>query len=123
MITNPIWVVKTRVFGTSINDRAAYKGLWGEAAAACCSPRSLLTCADGLRGVYRAEGIYGLYRGSLLTLAGTANGSIQFATYEEIKRRRAEAKRKKVEAAGGEWKTEMEKLVSRDFIRRQGGCR
>jgi solute carrier family 25 folate transporter 32 len=30
MLTNPIWVVKTRVFGTAKSDAAAYRGLWGE---------------------------------------------------------------------------------------------
>jgi hypothetical protein len=29
MLTNPIWVVKTRVFGTAKSDAAAYRGLWG----------------------------------------------------------------------------------------------
>jgi hypothetical protein len=72
----------------------------------------LTTLTDGLRSVYRTEGIRGLYKGSLLTLAGTANGSIQFATYEEIKRRRAEMKRKRYQAHGREWHTEDEKLVS-----------
>jgi hypothetical protein len=27
MLTNPIWVVKTRMFSTSVNDPAAYRGL------------------------------------------------------------------------------------------------
>lgn len=30
MLTNPIWVVKTRVFATGKNDPKAFKGLWGE---------------------------------------------------------------------------------------------
>jgi hypothetical protein len=29
MLTNPIWVVKTRVFATGKNDPAAFRGLWG----------------------------------------------------------------------------------------------
>lgn len=29
MLTNPIWVVKTRVFATAKNDPNAFKGLWG----------------------------------------------------------------------------------------------
>jgi hypothetical protein len=32
MLTNPIWVVKTRVFGTARTDSTAYKGLWGRSA-------------------------------------------------------------------------------------------
>lgn len=30
MLTNPIWVVKTRVFATAKNDPKAFRGLWGE---------------------------------------------------------------------------------------------
>jgi solute carrier family 25 folate transporter 32 len=30
MLTNPIWVVKTRVFATPAKDPAAYSGLWSE---------------------------------------------------------------------------------------------
>lgn len=94
MLTNPIWVVKTRVFGTAKNDSIAYRGLW-----------------DGFRSIYRTEGIRGLYKGSLLALVGVSNGSIQFATYEEIKRRRTEVKRRKYLREGKEWKVEDEKLV------------
>lgn len=95
MLTNPIWVVKTRVFGTAKHDSIAYRGLW-----------------DGLRSIYRTEGIRGLYKGSLLALVGVSNGSIQFATYEEIKRRRTDLKKRKYLRAEKEWKVEDEKLVS-----------
>ena len=30
MLTNPIWVVKTRIFATAKHDPTAYRGLWGE---------------------------------------------------------------------------------------------
>jgi hypothetical protein len=112
MLTNPIWVVKTRVFATASRDQTAYRGLWGASEFEPEDQRSHRCPLDGLRSVYRAEGMRGLYKGSLLTLAGTANGSIQFATYEEMKRRRAEMKRKHYLASGREWRTEDEKLVS-----------
>jgi solute carrier family 25 folate transporter 32 len=67
---------------------------------------------DGLRTIYRAEGMRGLYKGSLLALVGVSNGSIQFATYEEIKRRRTDIKRRLFAKQGKEWKIEDEKLVS-----------
>jgi len=54
----------------------------------------------------------GLYRGSLLALIGVSNGSIQFAAYEDIKRRRIDVKRRKFHAAGREFHHEDEKLVS-----------
>lgn len=72
--------------------------------------------ADGLRSIYRTEGIRGLYRGSLLALVGVSNGSIQFATYEEIKTRRAAIKRKAIEREGRVWGRGDEKLVSPGFI-------
>ncbi|KAJ3312849.1 hypothetical protein HDV04_002659 [Boothiomyces sp. JEL0838] len=46
LATNPIWVVKTRVFTQSAKDSEAYNGV-----------------VDGLRKIYRAEGIAGFYRG------------------------------------------------------------
>jgi solute carrier family 25 folate transporter 32 len=54
----------------------------------------------------------GLYKGSLLALVGVSNGSIQFATYEDLKRRRTEAKRRRYLKSGREWRVEDEKLVS-----------
>lgn len=54
----------------------------------------------------------GLYKGSLLALVGVSNGSIQFATYEELKRRRTDAKRRRYVKAGREFRVEDEKLVS-----------
>jgi hypothetical protein len=69
--------------------------------------------SDGLRKVYSAEGIRGLYKGSLLALVGVTNGSIQFAAYEEIKRRRSDIKRARLERNGEEWGPQHDMLVSR----------
>ncbi|WVQ95278.1 hypothetical protein IAU59_002373 [Kwoniella sp. CBS 9459] len=106
MLTNPIWVVKTRVFGTAKHDAAAYRGLW-----------------DGLSSIYKAEGIRGLYKGSLLALVGVSNGSIQFATYEEIKRRRADLKKKAFAREGREWRVEDEKLSNTEYILASGSSK
>ncbi|KAJ9118153.1 hypothetical protein QFC22_004056 [Naganishia vaughanmartiniae] len=95
MLTNPIWVVKTRVFASTLKNPTPYKGL-----------------IDGLPYIYRNEGLRGLYKGSLLALVGVSNGSIQFAAYEDIKARRAKIKRRLIEQNGGTWKREDEKLVS-----------
>lgn len=131
MLTNPIWVVKTRVFATPRNDPNAYSGLvsgslWrrflggvlllrlveAPTLSAAPSQRIALTPAGSLKRIYGAEGWRGLYRGSLLALVGVSNGSIQFAAYEDLKRRRIEAKRRKFAERGLEWKAEDEKLVS-----------
>jgi solute carrier family 25 folate transporter 32 len=95
MLTNPIWVVKTRVFATPHNAPGAYNGLF-----------------NSFGRIYSAEGWRGLYRGSLLALVGVSNGSIQFATYEEIKRARVELKKRKFAHRGIEFRPEDEKLVS-----------
>lgn len=95
MLTNPIWVVKTRVFASTPASPTPYKGLM-----------------DGLPYIYRQEGLRGLYKGSLLALVGVSNGSIQFAAYEDLKRRRTRVKRRRFERAGRSWQKEDEKLVS-----------
>ncbi|KAG7575421.1 hypothetical protein FFLO_00240 [Filobasidium floriforme] len=108
MLTNPIWVVKTRVFASSKNSEAgrAYRGLW-----------------HGLTSIYRTEGIRGLYRGSLLALVGVSNGSIQFATYEEIKTRRAAIKRRAIEREGRVWGRGDEKLSNMEYILASGSSK
>ena len=122
MLTNPIWVVKTRVFGTAKNDRAGYRGLWGgspirPSALPLLLPRRRDSWGlDGLRSIYRQEGLRGLYKGSLLALVGVSNGSIQFAAYEEIKRRRTDMKRRRFDKLGRRWRTEDEKLVGNSTV-------
>ncbi|KAI5452538.1 mitochondrial FAD carrier protein flx1 [Naganishia albida] len=103
MLTNPIWVVKTRVFASTLQNPTPYKGL-----------------IDGLPYIYRTEGLRGLYKGSLLALVGVSNGSIQFATYEEIKAHRTRIKRRRIEQNGGTWRREDEKLSSTEYIAASG---
>ncbi|KAI7830972.1 mitochondrial carrier domain-containing protein [Kickxella alabastrina] len=67
-ITNPLWVVKTRICTTSRGDAASYRGL-----------------IDGLRQIASKEGIRGLP-------LGVAHGGLQFMAYEEMKRRRQRSK-------------------------------
>ncbi|KAJ1940627.1 mitochondrial FAD carrier protein flx1, partial [Kickxella alabastrina] len=74
-ITNPLWVVKTRICTTSRGDAASYRGL-----------------IDGLRQIASKEGIRGLYKGLAPGLLGVAHGGLQFMAYEEMKRRRQRSK-------------------------------
>ncbi|CAH7676513.1 mitochondrial FAD carrier protein [Phakopsora pachyrhizi] len=71
LLTNPIWVVRTRLFTTRPSTTGSYKNL-----------------LDGLNRIFKEEGIRGLWRGSTLALIGVSNGAIQFMTYEELKRYR-----------------------------------
>ncbi|XP_053966014.1 mitochondrial folate transporter/carrier [Anastrepha obliqua] len=73
MLTNPIWVVKTRLclqYGaeTSSNKAIEYRGM-----------------VDALAQIYRNEGIRGLYRGFIPGMFGVSHGALQFMTYEEMK--------------------------------------
>ncbi|KAJ3324571.1 hypothetical protein HDV06_006464 [Boothiomyces sp. JEL0866] len=68
LATNPVWVVKTRVFTQSPDDSNAYKGV-----------------LDGLSKIYKNEGVKGFYRGIIPALFGVSHGAIQFMAYEELK--------------------------------------
>ncbi|XP_055309845.1 mitochondrial folate transporter/carrier [Sitodiplosis mosellana] len=73
VMTNPIWVVKTRLclqYGRESDGspQTRYKGM-----------------IDALTKIYRHEGIRGLYRGFIPGMFGVSHGAIQFMTYEEMK--------------------------------------
>lgn len=75
VMTNPIWVVKTRlclqytdVGKSSLPDSKHYMGM-----------------VDALRKIYKNEGIRGLYKGFVPGIFGVSHGALQFMTYEEMK--------------------------------------
>lgn len=73
LMTNPIWVVKTRLclqYGNveSTPSNKCYKGVF-----------------DALGKIYRNEGVRGLYRGLVPGMFGVTHGALQFMTYEEMK--------------------------------------
>ncbi|GBC04123.1 hypothetical protein RclHR1_05520011 [Rhizophagus clarus] len=74
-ITNPFWVVKTRMCATDRTDPGAYKGLF-----------------DGLYQIAKYEGIKGLYKGMVPALFGVSHGALQFMAYEELKKWRFKVK-------------------------------
>jgi len=71
MVTNPIWVVKTRMFTTPKTSPLAYRNVF-----------------DGLYKLAQNEGLRGLFKGSLVSVLSVTTGVVQFVTYEDIKRRR-----------------------------------
>ncbi|KAK2703503.1 hypothetical protein QYM36_018083, partial [Artemia franciscana] len=75
-LTNPIWVVKTRLclqYGNSparASDAKRYNGM-----------------IDAFVKTYKHEGIRGLYKGFIPGVFGVSHGAIQFMCYEEMKAR------------------------------------
>lgn len=105
LMTNPIWVVKTRMFTTSRSGLAANTAepaIASEAAATAAASTAQHQQAasyrglyDGLRHIWRYEGMRGMYKGAGLALFGVSNGAIQFVCYEELKRWRMTTARRK----------------------------
>lgn len=70
-VTNPIWVVKTRMLEKGRNDPAAYKSM-----------------RAGLAHVYATRGLKGLWAGFVPSSLGVLHGAVQFSIYENMKKRR-----------------------------------
>ncbi|KAB8069791.1 mitochondrial carrier [Aspergillus leporis] len=67
-LTNPIWVIKTRMLSTGSRTPGAYASF-----------------TTGASQIYRSEGIPGFYRGLLPALFGVSHGALQFMAYEKLK--------------------------------------
>lgn len=94
VLTNPIWVVKTRMFTSVARAQVFSPGSNGSVSAAGDPSRAGLVgqraevyrgLMDGLVRTYRSEGLRGWYRGVGLAIVGVSNGAIQFMTYEKLK--------------------------------------
>lgn len=73
VLTNPIWVVKTRLclqYSYMDASKYMYNGM-----------------TDCLVKIYAQEGIRGYYKGFIPGLLGVSHGAIQFMVYEEMKNR------------------------------------
>ncbi|EMD31834.1 hypothetical protein CERSUDRAFT_144724 [Gelatoporia subvermispora B] len=103
IMTNPIWVVKVRMFTTRAGDPTAYRSLW-----------------HGLSSIYHKEGMSGLYRGTSLALFGVSNGAIQFMSYEEMKRWGFERKKRQFAQAGREYTAADDKLSNTAYTLMSG---
>ncbi|KAJ5752351.1 hypothetical protein N7520_009268 [Penicillium odoratum] len=68
LLTNPIWVIKTRMLSTGSRFPGAYSSF-----------------TSGVRQIYRTEGIPGFYRGLVPALFGVSHGALQFMAYDRLK--------------------------------------
>lgn len=73
-LTNPIWVIKTRMLSTG-----------------ACTPGAYASIITGAHQIYRSEGLPGFYRGLVPSLFGVSHGALQFMAYEQLKRHRSRA--------------------------------
>lgn len=82
-LTNPLWVVKTRMcLQPTMGGDAKYRSVPG-----------------ALRTIWREEGVRGLYRGLVPALFGVGHGAIQFTCYEELKKRYRRQREGTIDAA------------------------
>ncbi|KAK0652246.1 carrier protein flx1-like protein [Cercophora newfieldiana] len=69
IITNPIWVLKTRMLASDSSAAGAYPSMW-----------------TGAARLFRAEGIRGFYRGLGVGMLAVSHGAVQFAVYDPARR-------------------------------------
>ncbi|KAF9033093.1 mitochondrial carrier [Hymenopellis radicata] len=98
VMTNPLWVVRVRMFTSVPNSPHSYRGLW-----------------HGLSTIVQTEGWRGLFKGTALGLVGVSNGAIQFMAYEQMKKWGFERKRKHFEKTGKPWTPEVDKLSNMSY--------
>ncbi|KAM3122903.1 hypothetical protein ACQ2H7_003871 [Candidozyma auris] len=67
LITNPIWVLKTRILSTP-KSKTSYSSTW-----------------DGIRKIYKNEGILTFWKGTIPSLFSVFQGSLQFTFYDHAK--------------------------------------
>ncbi|KAF2666080.1 mitochondrial folate carrier protein Flx1, partial [Microthyrium microscopicum] len=68
LLTNPIWVIKTRMLSSGRNSPGAYSSM-----------------LHGVRHILKNEGLSGFWRGLVPSLFGISHGAVQFAAYEQLK--------------------------------------
>lgn len=90
-ITNPIWVVKTRLclqYGNVEATTAIGKSTKSSSSSPPLLPESKRYSGtwDAFKKVYKHEGVHGLYRGFVPGLLGVSHGAIQLTVYEKMKR-------------------------------------
>ncbi|KAK3326562.1 mitochondrial carrier domain-containing protein [Apodospora peruviana] len=69
VITNPIWVIKTRMLSSDRSAAGAYPSMW-----------------SGAVRLFREEGVLGFYRGLGVGMLAVSHGAVQFAVYDPARR-------------------------------------
>ncbi|KAL4265435.1 mitochondrial carrier family protein [Pleurotus pulmonarius] len=106
IMTNPIWVVKVRMFTTKPGSPTAYRSL-----------------GHGLSSIYHSEGTAGLFRGTSLALFGVSNGAIQFMAYEKMKKWGFDRKRKQFQNSGRAMTPADDKLSNTSYTIMSGASK
>ena len=68
ILTNPLWVVKTRMLSTPASSSGAYPSM-----------------LRGLRAIHATEGLRGYFAGLTPALFGVSHGALYFGVYEKLK--------------------------------------
>lgn len=84
VLTNPIWVLKTRMLSSDRGAAGAYPSMWAGAAQ-----------------LLRTEGWRGFYRGLGIGLFGVSHGAVQFAVYDPLKQLYVRRRRRRSTGASG----------------------
>ncbi|KAF9526275.1 mitochondrial FAD carrier protein [Crepidotus variabilis] len=98
VMTNPLWLIRVRMFASTADTPKAYRGLW-----------------DGISTIVRNEGPAGLFRGTSLALVGVSTGALQFVAYEKMKTWGFERKRRQYEQAGKTYDAHTDKLSNLSY--------
>ncbi|KAI0533252.1 mitochondrial folate carrier protein [Xylaria digitata] len=83
VLTNPIWVLKTRMLSSDRGAVGAYPSMWAGAAQ-----------------LLQTEGWSGFYRGLGISLFGVSHGAVQFAVYDPLKQMYIKRRQKLSQEAG-----------------------
>ncbi|KAK7431773.1 hypothetical protein QQZ08_001713 [Neonectria magnoliae] len=91
IVTNPIWVIKTRLMSQSAVSKSQPQSLWPKPGTTPTARPTLQTpwhyrsTIDAARKMYTSEGVASFYSGLTPALLGLTHVAVQFPTYEFLK--------------------------------------
>ncbi|PPQ68658.1 hypothetical protein CVT24_005389 [Panaeolus cyanescens] len=120
VMTNPLWLVRVRMFTTQAGSPHAYRGLWGMIFIRYSSSPSNAPSIQPR--VYPPFAIRFLAipcttkpLGTSLALVGVSNGAIQFVVYEKMKAWGFDRRRKQAERRGEKYDAQTDKLTNLSY--------